>query len=83
MNFVNYCADYRSPVPWLVYPYPLHRTEFYYYYSCYYFILVAASSYSSTISNLVQVDKFEGGDVDEFIEHFEICALANGRDEEK
>ena len=32
---------------------------------------------------LVQVDKFEGGDVDEFIEHFEICALANGWEVEK
>ena len=35
------------------------------------------------MSNLVQVDKFESGDVDEIIEHFEICALANGWDEEK
>ena len=35
------------------------------------------------MSNLVQFDKFEGGDVDEFIEHFEICALANSWDEEK
>ena len=29
------------------------------------------------------MNKFESGDVDEFIEHFEICALANGCDEEK
>ena len=35
------------------------------------------------MSNLVQVDKFEGGDVDEFIKHFEICALANCWNEEK
>ena len=35
------------------------------------------------MANPVQVDKFEGGDVDEFIEHFEICALANGWETEK
>ena len=35
------------------------------------------------MSNIVQVDKFEGGDVDQFIVHFEICALANGWDKEK
>ena len=35
------------------------------------------------MTNIVQVDKFEGGDIDEFIEHFEICALANGWEVEK
>ena len=31
----------------------------------------------------VQVDKFESGDVDDFRDHFEICALANGWSVEK
>lgn len=35
------------------------------------------------MANPIQVDKFDGGDVDEFIEHFEICALANGWEMEK
>ena len=29
------------------------------------------------MANQVQVDKFESGDVDDFIDYFEICALAN------
>ena len=44
--------------------------------------MVAESLLFQAMSNLFQVDKFGGGD-DEFIEHFEICALANGWDEEK
>ena len=32
---------------------------------------------------MFQVDKFDDGDVDDFIKHFEICALANGWDDEK
>ena len=29
------------------------------------------------MANLVQVDKFENGNVEDFIDHFEICSLAN------
>ena len=35
------------------------------------------------MANAVQADKFDGGDVDEYLEHFEICALANGWEPER
>ena len=30
------------------------------------------------VANAVQADKFDRGEFDEYLEHFEICALANG-----
>ena len=44
--------------------------------------MIAESGYWA-MANPIQVDKFDGGDVDEFIEHFEICALANSWEMEK
>ena len=35
------------------------------------------------MANIVQADKFDGGDIDDYLEHFEICALANGWDQER
>ena len=29
------------------------------------------------MAQYVQVDKFEDGDIDDFMDHFEICSLAN------
>ena len=29
------------------------------------------------MAQYVQVDKFENGDIDDFMDHFEICSLAN------
>ena len=35
------------------------------------------------MANYVQIDKFESGDFDDFIDHFEICLLANEWPDEK
>ena len=35
------------------------------------------------MANYVQIDKFESGDIDDFIDHFEICSLANESSDEK
>ena len=35
------------------------------------------------MANYVQIDKFESGDIDDFIDHFEICSLANEWPDEK
>ena len=35
------------------------------------------------MANAVQADKFDGGEVDEYVEHCGICALANGREPER
>ena len=35
------------------------------------------------MANMVQADKFDGGDIDDYLEHFDICALANGWEQER